>query len=180
MVPIPRADSIAMGKKDVKASAQSGAWRTYVLASNNSELIKEGGILRVFYRSMSCEGLCDEISNRFYVKQEEECLEYTVVAERINKSIYKGVFEGDNYFYSIRNTGDFLVYKKFNQDEDGNVTKVILVVGKPGSIPTEEQKEELQRILKENHLSRDNVQYVLEAGESPPSFLPTAYWEDPG
>nr|XP_051687452.1 odorant-binding protein [Oryctolagus cuniculus] len=125
--------TVGVACADVDPAQLSGPWRTSAMASDNLEMILEGGPFRMLFREMECNEECNALNVFFYVKKNEVCTPHTVVAQKNADGIYTTDFEGQTSFQFHELDPVRQIVFINNMGSKGKTSRLSFLVGEPPS-----------------------------------------------
>ncbi|XP_069876627.1 female-specific lacrimal gland protein-like [Dipodomys merriami] len=138
---------VAWAGLEVTQSEVNGEWHTLAIASDNPEKTQKGGPLRFLLRHLQVSEDYQSITVTFCIWKDGVCNLYTVTAP-LENGFYVGQYAGTNYFQLVGQTEDTVTFFNVNVDEEGNITRMILVAGRTCQSPWQPEKvEELAKML---------------------------------
>ncbi|XP_050996984.1 odorant-binding protein 1a-like [Acomys russatus] len=139
-----------------------GTWYTIAIAADNVEKIEKEGEMRLYDREITCEEDCKKMKVKFFVKQNGQCTETTVVGEmQEDGETYQAQFSGNNYFKPVKHTEEHVVFTVQNIDKEKKETKLIFVLGKNEKL-TPEEMEKLVDFAKEKGIPPENIREIVK------------------
>ncbi|XP_050998720.1 odorant-binding protein 1a-like [Acomys russatus] len=144
-----------------------GTWYTIAIAADNVEKIEKEGEMRLYDREITCEEECKKMRIKFFVKQNGQCTETTVVGEvQEDGETYQAQFSGNNYFKPVKQTEEHVVFTVQNIDKDKKETRLIFVLGKNEKL-TPEEMEKLVEFAKEKGIPPENIREIVKTDTCP-------------
>lgn len=102
----------------------------------------------------------------FYVHLNGQCQKIIIFTKHVGTGVYNAQYEGDNSFQLVKQTDDLLVFYNENRDAEGQLSKMIFVLGKSDSLNAE-QKEKLVAFAASKGIPAENIENVIATDVCP-------------
>ncbi|KAM4877814.1 female-specific lacrimal gland protein-like [Thomomys bottae] len=144
-------------------SELDGQWITLGILADNPEKIQVGGPLRFLLRHIEATDDFQVLNVTFDIEENGKCEEYRFQAERDENGVYILLYSGKIYCIILWADQQYIVFYIVNEYEKGQVTDLILLVGRvQRSSPLPIKK--LEELAKSKGIPFSSLQYIPYPG----------------
>uniref|UniRef100_A0A8C3X723 Lipocalin/cytosolic fatty-acid binding domain-containing protein n=1 Tax=Catagonus wagneri TaxID=51154 RepID=A0A8C3X723_9CETA len=141
----------------------AGEWYSILLASDAKEKIEENGSMRVFVERINVLNNFS-LDFKFQTKVNGECIEFTVVCDKIGDGVYTVDYDGDNKFRILEvNYSDYIILHLVNVNGNKTFQLMELYGRKPDVRP--ELKNKFVEICQRYGIIKENILDLTKIGE---------------